>query len=84
MIQGKENQVSKEILFSLLFLSPVYHELWHSMMSICLFAEVKWQWAMLVLGWLTMHVFDGFTFMLVDANPFWPSFKNFSCTCAGP
>ena len=26
-------------------LSLDFHELWHSMTSICLFIEVKWQWA---------------------------------------
>ena len=30
------------------FLSPDFHELWRSVMSICLFTEVKQQWAMLV------------------------------------
>ena len=32
-----------------------------SRMSICLFTEVKWQWAMLVLEWVTalVHFFDG-------------------------
>ena len=33
------------------FLSPDFHELWGSMMSICQLIEVKQQWAMLVLGW---------------------------------
>ena len=32
------------------FLSSDFHELWHSVMIICLFIEVKWQWAILVLG----------------------------------
>ena len=36
------------------FLSPKFHELWRSMMSICLFTEVKLQWATLVLGWVTV------------------------------
>ena len=35
------------------FLSPVFHELWHSMMSTCLITEVRQQWATLVLGWVT-------------------------------
>ena len=39
-----------------LFLSRDFHELWHSLMSICLFTEVKWQWATLVLGWVTALV----------------------------
>ena len=36
------------------FLSPDFHELWCSMMTICLLTEVKQQWAMLVLGWVTV------------------------------
>ena len=38
-------------------LSPDFHELWRSVMSACLLTEVKRQWAMLVLGWVTasMH-----------------------------
>ena len=31
------------------FLFPDFHELWCSVMSICLLTEVKQQWAMLVL-----------------------------------
>ena len=43
--------------FSTFFLSPLdFHVLWHSVMSISLFTEVKRQWAMLVLGWLTASV----------------------------
>ena len=38
------------------FLSPDFHELWHSVMSICPSTEVKWQWATLVLGWVTASV----------------------------
>ena len=38
------------------FLSTDFHELWHSMMSACLFTEVKQQWAALVLGWVTVSV----------------------------
>ena len=49
-------------------------------MSICLFTEVKRQWAMLVLGWVTtsMHttrISDSFALMLLDQNPFWPCFN---------
>ena len=36
------------------FLSPDFHELWCSVMSICLLTEVKQQWATLVLGWVTV------------------------------
>ena len=42
------------------FLSSDFNQLWGSVISICLFAEVKQLWAMLVMGWCTTHVFDGF------------------------
>ena len=42
-------------LFYFFFVSD-FHELWRSVMSACLLTEVKQQWAMLVLGWVT----DGF------------------------
>ena len=32
------------------FLFPEFHELWCTVMSICLFTEVRPQWAMFVLG----------------------------------
>ena len=35
------------------FLSLYFHELCCSLMSDCLFNEIKLQWAMLVLGWVT-------------------------------
>ena len=38
------------------FFSPDFHELWHRVMSICLFTEVKQQWAKFVLGWVTASV----------------------------
>ena len=31
-----------------------FHQLWRSVMSICLLTEVKQQWVMLVLGWVTV------------------------------
>ena len=37
------------------FLSPDF-ELWLNVMSICLFTEVKWYWATLLLGWVTTLV----------------------------
>ena len=37
------------IFLVVFFLSPDFHELWCSVMSICLLTEVKWRWAMLVL-----------------------------------
>ena len=53
------------------FLSPDFHELWHSMMSTCLFTEVKWQWAMFsTAGWLTASVHYSCLGWLVDQNPF--------------
>ena len=39
--------------FFFFFLSLDFHELWRSVMSICVFTEVKLHWAMLVLGWVT-------------------------------
>ena len=49
-----------------------------SLMSICLSTEVKWQWAMLVLGTtavsellLSLMVLQ---LVLVDRNPFWRCF----------
>ena len=41
-----------------LFLSPDFHELWLSVMIICLLTEVKRQWATLVLGWVTVWVLE--------------------------
>ena len=35
-------------------LSLDFHELWRSMMSICLLTEVKQQWTTLILGWVTI------------------------------
>ena len=45
------------------FLSPDFHELWCSVMSTCLFTEVKQQWAMYRAGrphQCTTCVSDGF------------------------
>ena len=42
------------------FLSPDYHELWHSMRSACLLTEIKRQWATQVLGWETASVHYSF------------------------
>ena len=36
--------------------SPDFHKLWHSVMCVCLFTEVKRQWATLVLGRVTTSV----------------------------
>ena len=37
-------------------LASDFYELWHRVMPICLLTEVKWQWAMLVLAWVTISV----------------------------
>ena len=39
-------------------LASDFHELWHRVMTICLLDEVKRQWAMLVLTWVTVSVRD--------------------------
>ena len=36
----------------------IFPILWHRVMTICLLTEVKRQWAMLVLGWVTVSVRD--------------------------
>ena len=36
------------------FASPDFHEFWRSVMSTHLITEVKHQWALLVLGWVTI------------------------------
>ena len=38
-IRSSEARASRGHVF---FLSPDFYELWHSMMSLCLFTEVKW------------------------------------------
>ena len=47
-----------DITFFVLYfvLSLDFHELWCSMISTCLITEVKQQWSMLVLGWMTASV----------------------------
>ena len=47
-----------KIFFVSFFLSPDFHKLCHSVMSICLFTEAKQQWARLALGWVTVSVLD--------------------------
>ena len=54
----REPQKSSRFYKSLFILSPDFHQLWRSMMSICLLTEVKQQWATLVLGWVTVGVLD--------------------------
>ena len=62
-----------EITFLFIFLSPEFHELWHSGMTTSLITEVKQQWATLVLGWVTASVHHSclmaLRLMLVDGNP---------------
>ena len=63
-----------------LFLSPDFHELWSSVMSICLFTEV-----MVAMGCISIGIGDrssallmslmALQLMLVDQNPFWPCFN---------
>ena len=51
-------------------------------MSICFIAEVKLQWAMLVLGWVTVSVhymsLMALQLTLLDQNPFRTCFKTIS------
>ena len=51
MVSSSEAHNSRNHFF--IFLSLDFHELWHSVMNMCLFTEVKQQWATLVLGWVT-------------------------------
>ena len=44
--------------FTMVFLLPGFHELWRSMMSTLLITEVKRQWAMLLLGLMTVLVWE--------------------------
>ena len=43
------------VLLQIIFLSPDFHELWCSMMSICLLTEVKLQWVY-VSTWMSDHL----------------------------
>ena len=47
-----EARTSRDDFFS----SLDFHELWYSVMTICLFTEAMQQWATLVLGWVTVRV----------------------------
>ena len=44
--------------FCSFFLSPGFHENWHSLMNTHLITEVEQQLATLVLGWVTLQVLD--------------------------
>ena len=50
-----------------LFLSPDYHELWCRVMSICLFTEVKQQWA----TYISTGVVDRFSALLQSLMALW-------------
>ena len=50
----KVQTLARLTLLGISFLCLDFHELWHRVMSICLFAEVIRQWAMLALGWVTV------------------------------
>ena len=57
------------------FLSPDFHELWHSVRSICLITEVKWQWATFstwMADCLSALLVSSMAVRLVDRNPFRP------------
>ena len=47
---------SRNLFFFFSFFSPDFHEFRRSMMSICLYTEVKLQWATLLLGWVAASV----------------------------
>ena len=56
-VGSSESHSSRDHSFLVVFfLSQDFHELWHSVMSICLFTEVKQQQATLVLGLVTTSV----------------------------
>ena len=54
-VRSSEARTSEEPNF-IFFLSLDFHELWRSVMSICLITEAEQQWALLVLGWVTISV----------------------------
>ena len=61
-------------------LASDFKKLWYSMMTICLLTEVKWQWAVIVLGWVTVSIRDQLWdvssgLALGDRNTFWPCFS---------
>ena len=51
--QACASRVNFTFLFVGFFLSPNFHELWHNVMSTCIITEVKQQWTLLVIGWVT-------------------------------
>ena len=56
-MSSSEALTSRNHIFSF-FLSPDFYELRRSVNSICLFTEVKQQWATLVLRWVTIELWD--------------------------
>ena len=53
-VSSSEACASRDHSFRGFFLSPDFHELWRSVISICLLTEVKRQWATLVVVWVTI------------------------------
>ena len=56
--QTKRTHVLLAFSHTYVLLASDFQELGHRVMTICLLTEVKWQWAMLVLGWVTVSVQD--------------------------
>ena len=55
---AKRTHVLLAFFHTYVLLASDFHELWHRVRSISLLTEVKQQWAMLVLGWVTVSVRD--------------------------
>ena len=58
------------------FLSLDFHELWRSVRSICLFT--KWQWATLVLGWVSISSIPAMASVCVGISSCHQTFINSS------
>ena len=71
-MSSSEARTSRD--FFSFFLSPDFHELWHSVMTTSLITEVKQQWAALVLQLTCLSVLlvsmMALRLSLVDQNPF--------------
>ena len=55
---AKRTHVLLAFSHTYVLLASDFHELWHRVMTICLLTEVKRQWALLVLAWVTVSVRD--------------------------
>ena len=55
---AKRTHVLLAFSHTYVLLASDFHELWHRAMAICLLTEAKQQWAMLVLGSVTVSVWD--------------------------